>query len=54
MQSLKRYEGFISKCRTSEVGVLKGSEAVNIFKQSQLEKKQLSIIWNLVDRGQKG
>lgn len=53
-QNLERYEKFIQMCTIQEVGVLKGSEAVNIFSQSKLEKKNLSVIWNLVDRGQKG
>lgn len=52
--NLEKYESFVRNTKTSEAGILKGSEAVNIFSQSRLTKKQLSTVWNLVDRGQKG
>lgn len=53
-KGLEKYERFVRTTKTSEAGILKGSEAVNIFSQSKLTKKQLSTVWNLVDRGQKG
>jgi hypothetical protein len=53
-EDLTRYEEFMRSTKTEELGVLKGGEAVNVFSSSGLGKTNLGMIWNLVDRGQKG
>lgn len=53
-EDLERYEEFMRSTKTEELGVLKGGEAVNVFSSSGLGKTNLGMIWNLVDRGQKG
>lgn len=52
--SLKDYEEFVHKTSTSEVGIIKAREAVNIFNQSGVPKNALRHIWEQSDRGKKG